>query len=113
MNARNIGLMITGAVGTVGVILAATFFNTPEAHAQGAAAAPGAVAITVTANPSTSSLVANTTAGVTACGGVITIHDAANRKVIVVSYVNNISYTSGGFATAATVALSTNASFTY
>ncbi len=114
MKVRDISLVAAGAVISVAAIaLASALFNPPKAQAQGAAAAPGAVAIAVTANPALASINAGSQAGVAACGGVITIHDSANRTVKVVAYVNTINNNAGTTLTAPTILLSTNASITY
>jgi hypothetical protein len=106
--------MATGATILVAVIaLASALVNPAKAQAQGAAAAPGATAITVTANPTTYTLGASSAAGVQAEGGVITINDFANRKVTVVAYQATIANNYGSALLAPTIALSTNASFTY
>lgn len=114
MKVRDISLMAAGATLVVAAIaLTSAFFGPPEARAQGAAVAPGAVAIGVTANPAVGTLNAGTQAGVTTCGGVITVHDSASRTVKVVAYVNTINNNAGTTLTPPTILLSTNASFTY
>ena len=114
MKVRDISLMAAGAIVSVAAItLASAFFNPPKAQAQGAAVAPGAVAIGVTANPAVGTLNSGSQAGVTPCGGVITIHDSASRTVKVVAYVNTVNNNLGTALTPPTILLSTNASFTY
>jgi len=96
MKVRDISLMATGAIASVAVIVfASTFFNPPKAQAQGAAAAPGAAAIGITANPALGGLGSTSLPGVITCGGVITIHDSASRTVKVVAYVNTINNSGG------------------
>ncbi len=114
MKVRDISLMTTGAIVTVAVIVfASTLLGPRKVQAQGAAAAPGAVAIMITANPQVDALNLQSPAGVVAGGGVITVHDSAARTVKVVAYFNTINNSAGTALSVPTIRLSTPTSFTY
>jgi len=117
MKVRDISLMATGAIISIAAIaLAYTLLHPTKAQAQAAAAAPGAVAVTVTSNPqSITSTTTNQTSGTALLtqGGLITVHDSANRKVTVVAYQASCYSIGSGPTFAPVINLSTNSSFTY
>jgi hypothetical protein len=99
--------MAAGAIITVAVFaLAYTFINPSkvEAQASSAAPAPGGVSMIVSAGNGMASGGGNETQG-----GTIVLEDSVNRKVTVVAY----TFDTFNSASAPTLYLSTNATFSY